>query len=529
VRPAALVLSAVLLELGWLALWPLSFTLSHSPLFTASVLDSHPAIRQVLHAVEHVTPTFVDWTLLDPPGSEVYLAPVTALAALMLALAIVYGLALLLLDRGLGALRWMPAFVVAAALVFQLTLMGMPGLFSQDVFGYVAYGRLAAVYHLNPYVWPPSVLLNDAVLPWVADVWRDYASPYGPLWVSLQWLLARTTSGLSIADQALVYRGLASVLLLVNLGLAWRLMGRLTPLTPALRTTALAALAWNPLILFEVAGNAHSDVLMVTFCLAALLLFSARPRGVLACATLTLGVLVKYLSGLGLVWLALSSAASLTTWPRRAGRIVLLALVTLCVTLVIAAPWLELPDSLQPLVVETSDVGYVNALPHLLLSIFLPPNALDFEHPLLLGIFGVYLLWEAHRVWRNRTPAAVAGALARSTLVYVLAVSMSVQTWYLCLPVSVALTLGVRQPISLVALAYAALALPALYLNYYLRDLTPGWVFVAYALIPLLLLAKPPVRIGAAPSIPAAAPAPPASSTPSAPTRPRRQTIRRPG
>src|SRR5262249_34996768 len=159
----------------------------------------------------------------------------------------------------------------------------MPGLFSQDVFGYIAYGRLAAVYQLNPYVWPPSVLLNDHALAWVADVWRDYATPYGPLWVSVQWLLARTTSSLSIADQALVYRGLASVLLLVNLGLAWRLTGQLTRTQ---RVVILTALAWNPLLLFEGAGNAHSDVLMVTFCLGALLLFRTSGRGVLACATL---------------------------------------------------------------------------------------------------------------------------------------------------------------------------------------------------------------------------------------------------
>ena len=38
------------------------------------------------------------------------------------------------------------------------------------------------------------------------------------------------------------------------------------------------------------------------------------------------------------------------------------------------------------------------------------------------------------------------------------------------------------------ALSSAALALPALYLSYYLRELTPGWVFVVYACAPLLVL-----------------------------------------
>ena len=44
------------------------------------------------------------------------------------------------------------------------------------------------------------------------------------------------------------------------------------------------------------------------------------------------------------------------------------------------------------------------------------------------------------------------------------------------------------------ALAYSALALPALYLSYYLRAQTPGWVFVLYASAPLVvLLAELPI------------------------------------
>jgi hypothetical protein len=63
-----------------------------------------------------------------------------------------------------------------------------------------------------------------------------------------------------------------------------------------------------------------------------------------------------------------------------------------------------------------------------------------------------------------------------------------VQTWYFCLPVCIALVLGLREPVARLALAYGALALPALYLSYYLREQTPGWVFVVYACAPLLVL-----------------------------------------
>jgi hypothetical protein len=41
-----------------------------------------------------------------------------------------------------------------------------------------------------------------------------------------------------------------------------------------------------------------------------------------------------------------------------------------------------------------------------------------------------------------------------------------------------------------VTVGYSILALPALYLNYYLRDSTPGWVSVVYGLGPLLPIVR---------------------------------------
>src|SRR5437868_3711756 len=241
-----------------------------------------------------------------------------------------------------------------------------------------AYGRIAAVYDLNPYIWPPSVL-RDPVVPWVAEVWRTYAAPYGPLWVGAQWLIGRATNGFSVADQALVYRAIANVLLLGNLGMAWQLLGRVVPLNPIQRTTAFAALAWNPLVLFEIAGNAHNDALMVSFSFLALLLFRHSSRGVLASVAFTLGALVKYLSGLGLRWLAVASAARTEAWGHRARRVAAIVVVPLLIALLMAAPWLELPDSLDPLLDETAAVGYVNSFPDALLVIMADRAGLGLE------------------------------------------------------------------------------------------------------------------------------------------------------
>jgi hypothetical protein len=503
VRRCWLALSALVLEVGLLALWPLSGSLSHSAPFSAAILERYAPVANVygglLQTARLILPGLGDAPIGEPLGASAYLAPTLALAVVFLWLGAAYVCALHLLNQGLGAARSAVWLVLAATVVFQATLAFLPGLFSQDVFSYVAYGRLAAIYDLNPYVWPPSALPKDVVLPWVASVWRTYASPYGPVWVDVQWAMARIFGELPIADQALAYRWLADTLLLANLGLLWMVLRRLTPLDRGQGTTALAAVAWNPLVLFEMGANAHNDVLMVTFSLLGLLLLSGSRLGVLATVSFSLGTLVKYLSGIGLLWVALASAARGGSFTWRATRLVALALVTTAVVLAMAWPWLELPDSLEPLIDETANVGYVNSLPDKLALVLANQatvilgvplsnareSARTLERIVVLAAFGLYLLWEAQRVWRAADTAAVARACARSCLLYVLFVSTSVQAWYFYLPVALALTLGWRTSLARVAVGYSLLAPPALYLNYYLRDNTPLTVDLVYGLAPL--------------------------------------------
>ena len=496
-------LLALLMEIGWLALWPISVALSHSAEFTSELLASHGPATGLLHVgllAAPFLPGASETPIAEPLGSSAYVAPAIALAIVMLFLATVYLVSLRALERGLGAHRSTLWIVLAAALVFQTTLLFLPGLFSQDIFSYIAYGRLAAIYDLNPYVWPPSAIPRDAVLPWVAEVWRTYAAPYGPVWLDVQWLMARAIGSDSIVDQALAYRLLANALLLANLGLAWLALGRLTLLDHAQRATALALLAWNPLLLFEVAANGHNDVLMVTFSLLALLLLGRSSNGVLSGAAFTLGALVKYLSGVGLVWVAVACAARAFSWRAQALRLGLVGLVSIALGVALAWPWLELPDSLEPILAETVGVGFVNALPDsfalaLADQVLVPggvPQALareltrSVERPLVLLGFAIYLMWEARRVWSDPTALAVVRASARSCLIYILVVSTSMQPWYFCLPVALTIPLGWRASLTRVIVGYSVLAVPALYLSYYLRDATPFWVNLVYGLAPLV-------------------------------------------
>jgi hypothetical protein len=200
------------------------------------------------------------------------------------------------------------------------------------------------------------------------------------------------------------------------------------------------------------------------------------------------------------LWRALACAAPGQRGRLRLGRAALVIQVSLATVVVLSLPWLELPDSLDPLLNETAGVGYVNAVPDQLMLLLaehfgalsdtaVPARVL--ERLLSLLVFGLYLGWEARRVWQDRRASSIVGATARSSLIYVLLVSTSLQPWYFALPLALALLLGLRSRLAQVTLAYALLALPTLYLSYYLRELVPGIVWLIYGGGPLLLLLGP--------------------------------------
>jgi alpha-1,6-mannosyltransferase len=220
--------------------------------------------------------------------------------------------AILLLDLGVAAVRGALFVLVAFELIFQLTLFLLPGLYTTDIFSYVMYGHISAIYNLNPYIYPPNFFPAHELLNgyWIHPIWFDAPTVYGPLWTDLGWVIARAIAGFSLIHQVFAYKLLMNLVQLVNLALVWWLLARLMPDRPRARLTAFAVFAWNPVMLFDGPGNAHNDVLMVTLLLlgvAPLALNVTRPsnRAWLA-GTFFVGMsaLIKYTTGLvGLFYL----------------------------------------------------------------------------------------------------------------------------------------------------------------------------------------------------------------------------------
>ena len=166
--------------------------------------------------------------------------------------------------------------LVAATALLTLPLMILPGLVSDDLYLYNLYGRTITVYGANPIYYPPSSFQSDAHLQWV--YWKDLPSSYGPVWLMVCAALSRIGAD-SVTLMVIVYRGAAAILHLLTVGVLWSTLQSIRPRTATTRTLFYA---WNPLVLLEVVGNAHNDVLVALF--AVLLVTAAMRRAWLASA-----------------------------------------------------------------------------------------------------------------------------------------------------------------------------------------------------------------------------------------------------
>ncbi len=227
--------------------------------------------------------------------------------------------------------------VVVLAVAYHVVVLLLPLLFSRDVYSYAAYGRIAAVYHQNPYVATPADFPADALAPYVGPRWADTPAVYGPLWTQLSAVVVRVAE--TVGAQIVAFRALAVAASLGTLAVVAALTRRLRPERTAF---ALAAFGLNPVVLFQSVGSGHNDLLVALSVAAALLLLATR-RPLLATAALALGALVKATAGVPLLLLVVVAIARAPRGERlRVGASHVA--VAGAVALAFAAPFLQTTD-----------------------------------------------------------------------------------------------------------------------------------------------------------------------------------------
>jgi hypothetical protein len=370
---------------------------------------------------------------------------------------------------------------VSLAVAFQVLAIVLPLLTSgRDAYSYAMIGRIAVAYHANPYVATPVDFPQDSLVPFVASVWRDTPSVYGPVFVLLcaavAWLIS-SPLGLVLAFKLLAGLAVIGTVVLI----AW-LARRVSP---GRVSFAVAAFGWNPAIVFYVTGAGHNDAL-VGLCVAASLAFLVRAgphiarffpalKGgegrlwpeLAAVTLLTLGTLVKVSAAPALVLVIVASIAARD--PGR--RIRLLAVeagIVFGITVILTGPYWQTANPTFGLSTVAGNLDWLSPA-HLLFAtggrmavhLWGDPGRLLAEAGIRGGLALVAaagLSWTAiavvRRVIRTRSevsdvkqtqdasggpwsPAAQGAAWAWGLLVVILA-SPVIQPWYLAwlLPVA---------------------------------------------------------------------------------------------
>jgi hypothetical protein len=184
---------------------------------------------------------------------------VLLMGALALAYVVAYAAALRLPDRRAGLIA------IGCAVVFLATTIPVfPG-GAQDVYHNVVDARTFWVYHENPIATPPDAHPEDPIASQLFT-WQNITSSYGPVWYMVSGAPLPFT-GTGLVRNVIGQKLLVGAFLLGTLLLLYETVRRRWP---ERATAAVVLLGWSPLALWEVGVNAHNDIVMMFFALAAL-------------------------------------------------------------------------------------------------------------------------------------------------------------------------------------------------------------------------------------------------------------------
>ena len=177
------------------------------------------------------------------------------------------------------------AIIVAAGLAMRLLALSAPPILSTDIFRYVWDGLVQGA-GINPYRYVPAdpalAFLRDAeVYPFINRA--DYAvTIYPPVAQAFFLLVTRISASPLAIKVALVACEGVTIFALVGL---LRLTGQ--------PSTRVAAYAWHPLPVWEIAGQGHIDGLMIALMMLGLWLTLAAGRRYAGATSVVLAALAK--------------------------------------------------------------------------------------------------------------------------------------------------------------------------------------------------------------------------------------------
>ncbi len=353
------------------------------------------------------------------------------------------------LGRAKGPVE--PSLLLAAMLVHLSASPSLP-LTSNDVFPNLAYGRLATLGRSPAATSASDLSADDPFQRLVDPQWRGRVSVYGPVLNAISGACARTGQLLPafvLFKLAMLAAALAT--LVVFYGFCRKL--------GAQGAWAFSLLAFNPLLAWEVAGQAHNDGVML-LAMAGFLWAAAAGKQWLASLLLALGFAAKFAVA-PLLLLHLLSVLRRSAWR---GAVTAAAVVFLVAAL-FAPSWSGASTLSGPgyAAVPAPDhiVNSLGALPLFAARLLSPPVV----RPWFLawaGLTGLFLAVQGLAcAWRSTTLEAVLRNALLFTLLYECLGMLWYEPWYATWLLPLAAACGDRR-LAGIAACYTVLV-PMLY------------------------------------------------------------------
>jgi hypothetical protein len=333
------------------------------------------------------------------------------------------------MQKGGGSLR--------LALLLQLCAAPALPLTSSDVFCNLGYGRVAEK-GLSPYLVAPSELAaDDPYRTHIYEKWAVYPTPYGPV-VALFDLVAAEAKSFPLA------LALFKLLMLLATCLSIRVAWSLT------RDHAFELFACNPLVAWELSGQAHNDAILVLgFC--GFLYGAARNHWQLAAGSLALSLCTKPAAvpfvGLAILWQLRKSRS----------RALMLALVSAGAAIALYFPFWAGPSTLSAILRELrADPEH---LTHSLTAVLYSLFSVEIVYRALQIASMLLLLWLAFRAClRTLSLEETARGAAVFYMGYGLLAAPWFQPWYITWPLPL-LLVARDTNLQKIAAVWSALAL----------------------------------------------------------------------
>jgi alpha-1,6-mannosyltransferase len=277
-------------------------------------------------------------------------------------------------------IRW----TLGGVVLLHLVVLAGPVLLSQDIFSYVAYGRMGTLHGLNPYVHGPSAAIHDPIYHYIGHPWKHVPTAYGPVFTLASYPIALI--GLTGALWGM--KVLAVAASLGTVWMVWRcaeLLGR-DPRVPAL------LLGLNPLVVIYDVGGAHNDLIMGFLMMVGIWL-ALREHDGWGSAMIVFGAAVKATSVAVLPFMALGRRrVSVLT-----GTVAGIATIALIAFVGFGAHALDFVSVLRRQQSFVSTDSFPNEVAHL----FGLPGVFPFDRALLRGALGLVVVYLLVRVWRG--------------------------------------------------------------------------------------------------------------------------------